>query len=557
VARQTFRLNLGSANFPFLSDLYGQSIVFPQQDMHYIRPNAFSGAEADTNIGIPQIIFCENVFPTTYGFQSVAFDVAIQNTNHADFDEAFYLRDAGEARTLFVPGINGIDCNRYTYDQVANIWSISYKAVPSGAKCTVANLKSRTFVHAAFDDEFWEWTGAWGNVTLTGLTPANMQGLVAANAYLIAYDYNTVYWSSTTDPTDFVPSLISGAGSQRILANKGRIVICRPIEDGYIIYTTENVIIAKYSGNTRFPWIFREIKNSGGTADPEHTCPDGDESQIYHYSTDGMALIQATKAKKDFAAVDEFLGCRKIESFNAVTNNIDITYLTDKPRVKITFIASRWLVISYGAVTLTHAVVYDTVLKRWGKVRIDHVDCFEFSGNPGTVGSTTSLTWAQLPGTWAQQNNTWAEYGSIISGGSGSLNVPYRSLAFLRADGQVKVVDFDFNNLNDISYLLLGRVQFLRDRLWTIQEVWAETVDRPLTVPQNSFEIWSTYDGRSYASKIIPWREKIKIISANAQGADKIAHWKARKTAKSHSLFFKGNFNLDSVAARGILGGKR
>lgn len=555
MSRQTFRLNLGSANFPFLSDFYGETIVYPQQDMHYIRPNNFSGTEADVNIGIPQILFCENVLPASYGYQSIAFDVAIQSTGNSDFDEGLYLRDAGEARTLFVPGVTGTNCKRYTYDQSTNTWNSSAKTIPSGAKCTVATLKHRTFVHAAFDDEFWEWNGAWANVTLTGLTPANLLGLVTANNYLIAYDYDTVYWSATGDPTDFIPNLVTGAGSEKPTPVKGRIVICRPIEDGFIIYTTENVVIARYSQNVRFPFIFKEIKNSAGTENPEHTTPAGNDTSYYHYSTDGQMTVGPSKAAQDFATLNEFLAARKIETFNSATNKIDISYLANKPLVKIDFISSRWLVISHGATTLTHALIYDVAFKRWGKIKIDHVDCFEFSGNPGTVGSTISLTWAQAVGTWAQQANTWAEYGAIISGGASSLNVPYRSLAFLRADGQVKVVNFDFANTNDDAILLIGRIQFLRDRLWTISEVRAQAIGRVSGI--NNLEIWSSMDGRSYYSKIIPYLKPIAAINANADGADSAQHWLSLITATSHSLCFKKNFNIDSITARGMNAGKR
>src|SRR5258706_2975935 len=162
MAQQIFRLNLRSADFPFLSGLYGRTIVYPQQDMHYIRPNAFSGVDADSNIGIPQMMFCENVMPTTYGYESIDYALTIQGLGGATlFDQAFYLRDASENRTLFVPGIsNGTTAKRYTYDAATNTWNNSDKTVPAGAKVTVANLKARTFIHAEFDDEFWEWTGA-------------------------------------------------------------------------------------------------------------------------------------------------------------------------------------------------------------------------------------------------------------------------------------------------------------------------------------------------------------------------------------------------------------
>lgn len=551
MARQTFRLNLGSAEFPFLSSTYGRSIVYPQQDMHYIRPNAFSGSEADKNIGIPQLIFCENVMPTSYGWRSIDYIVSIQNTGVADFDQAFYVRDAGEARTLFVPGISSTTCKRYTYDASANLWSSSAKTVPAGSKCTVASLKSRTFVHVEFDDEFWEWNAGWSNVTLTALTPANIKGLVAAVSYLIAYDYNTIYWSSTTDPTDFTPSLTTGAGSQRVLEVKGRIVVCYPTANGFVIYTTSNVVLAKYSGNTRFPWVYKEIQNSAGIEDQEQATPQGNGQNLYVNSTNGMMLMSPLKAEQEFPTLNEFFAARQIEQYNTATKNIDLVQLVNKPLTKIEFVANRWLVISYGKVSLTHALIYDAALKRWGKLRIDHIDCFEFFGNAGTSGSTIALTWAQVAGTWVQQVNTWAQYGSIISGGSASLTIPYRSLGFLRADGQVKVVNFERAVVSDSAILVIGRIQFLRDKLWEIHEVEAESMEvSDATQPQTKMCIWTSFDGLNYPSKIYPYRVP------RAAGT-KTQKWNSRITGINHALAFEGNFDLNSVIARGKIAGSR
>jgi hypothetical protein len=548
MARQTFRLNLGSAEFPFLSELYGQSVVFPQQDMHYIRPNAFSGAEADKNIGIPQLIFCENVMPTSYGYQSIGFNLAVQGKGAAvDFDHAMYLRDAGENRVLFVAGTSGNTGERYIYDAGGNAWSASSIVLDyAGGQPTVANLKQRTFVHYEFDDQFFEWTGIWNIVTLTGLTATNIKGLVSASSYLVAYDDTTIYWSSITDPTDFLPSLVTGAGSQKILQNKGRIVICRSIEDGFIIYTTANVIVARYSKNTRYPWNYTEIKDSAGVESPWHTCEQTNSTNAYYYSTNGLMVIGATKATLAFPSVDEFLGTRAIESYNSATNAVDFIKLTAKPKIKLSYVANKWLIISYGATTLTHAIIYDTSLKRWGKIRIDHVDCFEFYGNAGTAGSTAVLTWAQLPGTWAQQINTWFDYGHVISGGAASLTVPFRSLAFLASDGKVSVVDFDWGTVSDSSILILGKLQFLRDKLWQIQEIISEHVESSV---DNKLAIWSCIkDESTWDSKIYPY----KVVRAG-----RVQKWNCRITGQNHSLVFYGNFNLNTIIARGLIAGKR
>jgi hypothetical protein len=52
--------------------------------------------------------------------------------------------------------------------------------------------------------------------------------------------------------------------------------------------------------------------------------------------------------------------------------------------VKLAHIAGRYLVLSYGVDPLiyTHALIWDSLLRRWGKVRITHVDCFQGAQYP-------------------------------------------------------------------------------------------------------------------------------------------------------------------------------
>lgn len=549
MATSKVRCNLLAADFPLLSGLYGKSVVVAQNDMHYVRPNAFTGSEADKNIGIPQNIFCENVLPSSYGLQSIAFDAAVVGgvVAQTDFDQAFYLRDVSEARTLFVPGISGTNCKRYTYDQATKTWVNSTKTVPAGSKCTVSSLKKRTFVHVEFDDEFWEWNAAWSNIVFTGLTAANIKGILASSGYNICYDYDTIYWSSVTDPVDFVPSLATGAGSEKPLDVKGRIVVCYPTDSGFLIHTTSNVVSVRYSGNIRFPWVYKEIKNSSGISDQEQTTPDGEAATLYTFSNDGLMQISTTKADQVFPAISEFLACRLIESWNAVTKTIDKITLTDRPVTKVDFIGNRWLVISYGAVALTHALVYDSALKRWGKVRVDHVDAFEFQGNPGTPGSTASLAWANLAGAWVSQNVAWASYGLVISGGTASFTFPYKSLAFLQANGTVQVANFDYMDTRGLGVLYLGRVQFVRNHLTELLEIEAEGMKDEA---QNALAVITTFPTERMVAPTVTYVYRMPKLSGS-----EFTKWQTWLTGVNHTLRFEGNFRLATVEVRGKDGG--
>lgn len=545
MARQTFRLNLLASEFPLLMDLYGRSIVYPQQDMHYQRPNAFTGTEADKNLGIPQLVFCENVMPTSYGLQSITYNLTVNRTISTDFDEAWYLRDAAENRTLFSPGISGGTTQRYTYNVAGQQWQASAVAgLPANCRCTVATVKNRTFVHFSFFSSY-EWTGVWNAVAYSGIVQSSIKGIVTANAYLVLYDRNTIYWSSTLDPTDFVPSLVTGAGSQRVLSIKGDIVVCRPIDDGFIIYTTGNTVIAKYSGNTRFPWNFKELKNSSGIKDQEHAALLGSGNDYFTYTTDGLMRNTFNRSEPEFPVVNEFLGSRRIEKWDSV-NKVVLTQDSGDPlNVKLDYIGNRWLVISYGIGQLDFALIFDSALKRWGKLRITHVDCFEFYGNSGSAGTIQADTWAQLAGTWAQQNNSWFDYGGLIIGGAASLATPYKQLAFLQNDGGVKIVNFDVAADNDDAVAIIGRIQFLRDKLFTLTEIDAEGIGAE---PQTKLQIWCSMDGLNIHRKLYPVKQK---------SLNKLQKWVCLEVAMNHTLCFMGNFRFNTIITRGLIAGKR
>jgi hypothetical protein len=511
--------------------------------MHYIRPNAFSGAEADKNIGIPQVVFCENVMPTSFGYQSIDLIFPILGSAATDFDNAFYLRNSTDVRTLFVPA--GGKC--YIYDTANNEWDALNKIVPANAICSVANVKGRTFVHFAGDNEFFEWDGAALNaVTLTGLTPANILGLTSSNGYLIAWDADTIYHSSTLDPADFTPSLSTGAGSTKILGLKGRIIYCYQITDGFLIHSTVNAVYAFYSNNIRFPWVFKEILGASGIKDFRQVAAESQGNKIYVYSNDGMMEYDRVKAVQIFPALSEFLNCRKIETYNRDTKQIDVTDLVDIPFTKIAFVGNRWLVISYGqTATLSHALIYDSALKRWGKVRVDHVDCFEFFGNPGIVSGSTAVPWVGLVGSWAAQNNAWSAYGQIFSGGLSQTTTPYKTLAFLGADGKVTVVDFAHGNTGDVAIMMLGRIQYIRTRLTTLLDVTMEGMGQE---SQSKLAVMTSLDGTNISKEAYP-------MKVNGQGM--LNKWQMRITGVNHTLRFEGNFQATTIHARTMMHGSR
>lgn len=562
--RQRYRGNNLSASFPLLSSFSGQSVIVPGIDQFYIRPNVFTGSEADKNIGIPQVIFMENVMPMTNGLQSVGFAQAISRTHEADFDKAFYLRDAEERKTLFVPA-NG---KNYFYDGYNAVWKNQPEPVPFNSVCSAVNIKGRQFVCYANHSTFFEWNGSFlASVLFAGLDPTQIIGLVSANAYQIAFTEREIFWSSIDDPTDFVPSLETGAGGSDVLAIKGKIICCTPISDGFMIYTTANVIAASYSANNRFPFVFKEIAGSAGIEDCEKAT--NDESGIHQYAVTvtGLMVVDRNQALPIWPEISEFISGRRYELYNTTTKKVVEYDTNDALLTKINFIAERYLVLSYGDNELTHALVYDSGLKRWGKLMVSHVDCFEYVDQPvgvelgvgirykdivgrisdqllfyrdyGHLSLGLAISYQNLVGTIEEQTSTYAGYGGLPQAGVfiSQGQEPYKSIGFLQKDGSVRGVNFDlpFEDINSILYL--GRYQLSRSRFTELYELWVENADASL-----SLSVIPSFDGFNNEARV-PCRRDEEVSK------NRLQKFFCYESAMSFILQFEGKFQISSLEA--------
>ena len=66
MAQIQMRGNLNAANIPLLSNLFGRSIIIPQQDQNYQR-SSIVGQDAQLDKGIPQVYYGHNIMPTGQG----------------------------------------------------------------------------------------------------------------------------------------------------------------------------------------------------------------------------------------------------------------------------------------------------------------------------------------------------------------------------------------------------------------------------------------------------------------------------------------------------------
>jgi hypothetical protein len=515
MAQVAYRANLNAASFPFLSEDFGRSVIVPGQDNNFNRQLS-SSKDPDKDVGIPQAYYMHNVLPYSQGFQSVGYFLTVPPAAMG-FLQLFPLRDD-----------SGLGANTYMGIQLSSDgasyipwilkdgkWTSTATAL-NIAEITISHLQGKTYIYSAnlgcirYDFA----TAAFVNVVMTGLDTTKIIGITYAAGYMIAWDTASVYWSSTLpisgDIVDFTPSIVTGAGSQSLEAARGQITFCFPHQMGFIAYTTQNAVVNVLTSNSIYPFSARELVASGGLADQSLIAVDSVSANHYCYTTSGMQLVSVNASNTVFPEVTDFISGRRFEDYNPALHEFTHTDLTSPMKKKLTVIASRYLVISYGVDHLTHALVYDLIMQRWGKLRINHVDVIEYEA-PNTL-----IT-----------------------------EIPKQSFAFLQDSGALLTVDFSASATSIDSCLVLGKYQFARSRLLQLDTVDVESVQE-----YKAFQLTDiiTLDGKIHSSI-----DQGTLVG----GGEGLRRYAFRAIGMNHTLELAGTFKVNSLTMTFNVHGKR
>lgn len=320
-----------------------------------------------------------------------------------------------------------------------------------------------------------------------------------------------VFWSSTINELDFTPSLITGAGGGEVQAAAGPVTFCVTHDKGFIVYTTENAVGATYSGNTRYPFTFNDIVGCGGITSPDLLAQEGNTGNHYAYTTNGLQLVNMGSGTVALTDVTDFISGKLFEDFDDTTKTFTLTHLTQTMAKKICIVSSRYLIISYGITSLTHAIVYDLITQRYGKLKSIHTACFEV--DPEIVGVITDL--------------------------------PRQAIGLLQTNGQCISVNFDVENTTSNGTLILGKYQYVRARNLILDEFWIETIYNQGTF---ACTVMTSLDGKTISSLDTPY-----LYSASS-GQN---HYQARSEGQNLSLLLQGQFHIESGVLAFNLGAKR
>jgi hypothetical protein len=538
-------MNLASAIFPFHTDMWGRSIILPQYDQNYDSKVLSTGADTtEKDKGIPQAFYMHNVTPTVYGYQSIGYDTMVAGiADTMDFDFCYPLQNPQLGRFLFSPAAG----KNYVYDQTVGTWE-SISPIPSGtipesSIVTTAYVHGQTYIcyERYHTYKYNEVTKVMDLVVLSGLVDANVKGVCAANGYMLVWDDVTVSWSNATNETDFVPSLITGAGGGSVNDAKGRIIVCLPISGGFLVYCEKNIVAAKYTGNINFPYIFTEVPGSAGITSPNQVSWRSNLAKHYAWTSAGMQMVDKSQANDLLPEVTDFLAAKIFEDFDEATLTLNQSFLGTQLNVAVAVVAQRFVIVSYGVSPpeFTHALLYDLSLKRWGKLKIQHRSCFQWNV-PNLYGA---ITYGQLINTtYGDLINT--TYGELLT----SIDVPEqprKTIAFLQMDGTVKLVNFDLSEESANGVLIIGKFQFQRNFWITHQNTDIETV-----YAARAFKLYlmSTLDGKDLQSPV-----EAVVLRRNAKNINFVK----RLAGQNISLVLLGAFASNCIVFNFTQGGQR
>lgn len=401
MTQRQMHANLLSAQFPFkVTELSSTVVLNRGFEQNRIAQSSFEGEGAEQSDGISQAYFMQNVMPITRGYTSLNFARMIQDVPAgATIDSCHVLRQ-GDFVALYIPG-NG---ENWVFDPYFGSW-VSFPDPQTASTPQVFFLKGETYI---FFPEYALWrydfvAKDFSPVTLVGLDPSNIVGMISAGSRAIGWSGNQIYWGGEVDTFDFTPSLADGAGTSSVLAIRSTIVACIPLLDSFVIYTAYNAVAAQGTGNIQFPWAFSEIPGVIGIADADHVAWAYGLDAHTVLTPSGLQIVTLRQSQSVWAELADSLR-RGVFSVIDPTTNYPTFQYAQKLDVRLRVIGGRWITVSIrtgedkeDSLPFRFAYIFDTMLQRWGRMDALHMDVLHFSSPDFALSKTYAELAVEFP----------------------------------------------------------------------------------------------------------------------------------------------------------------
>lgn len=564
MAVQRFKLALNAATFPLLSSQAPRAVCLPQLDGPARTPRTFMGTDDNIDYNLPQLVYCENVMPTKEGVRSVGYQQAVAPTINTDFDAVFPLRDAEENTVLYSPSHG----KNYIYDDVAGAWST--ESLPTiwgltlaagidlaNSAVTYAYVDGKTFVCYArlisttgVDMSIMQWDAASSSllpatavVTNLPFPAGEIDGVSSSSGYLLVWSGLNIAWApfngAEFDFTIYANGSYTGAGNQIPEDVQGPITAILNMSGGFVAFTTRNAIAANYHSQSLVsPWVFREIPEAGGLDGYEQATVEGSLGKLIAYTSAGMQSVGLNSAESIHPAVGDFIAARVTERYDATTRSLLPGSTSSDFFTKVAAIGNRYIVVSYGYFPglFSFALVYDLALRRWGKLRITHRDCFYYTQKP----QTAPATYAQLLD--VSYTATLPAAYDTVGGSSARVTAAPHALAFLKSTGEVVLASWSGEaRAQDAAVAIFGRIQLTRSS--HVQVNLAEVEG----LTSGAIAVMPSYDGRTLAAT--------EVLTHIEQTGDYLLAG-GLIDCKNFNLLVEGTFDLSTIVLEGTTSGR-
>jgi len=568
MAKIVYRGNLSAAIYPMTLAGSGRAVIMPGPDQNFDRRVDPQGEQKDA--GIPQAIYMENVLPTVNGYQSVGFlepKIGIPVLWPTGLAGLFEIDARASTGNIYKVPLFYLSNNTYTCGAtgtgVVNFTGAppQFPAVgppgpPSlGLAQTLLSLTSTAVVgdraYVKISGSLYEVNGtnfdgfSFQELTLVNVdalvTPLNFfnatatEGIAGSNNYLIGSDPDTIYYSSLTNPLDFVSSLVSGAGQGNPNNLKGRIVSLVETQNGFYILAQESIILAKYTNNNRYPWKYVVVRNASGQAsNPGAFYGNVNSKAQYILDTNNQVKIINDDVAEDIGPeVSEFLANGVVQQIYNTASNTFQNQIRLTRNARIYVLGERYIFVSINDSTIdgdySAAIVYDILLKRYGKINIRHHAIYELTARRVNAGGGNA--------------RKTVGFLNTVSGKISILNIgPYPTT------NNGLYLSYDIPPQE--SVLILGKFQYARSRFIKLEELDIEGIKDPaVNAPQNfSCYLLPSLDGYNF----LPG--EFLTPRVNATGLIK---YKAHKTCQNFALALKGSFDISTIQLGFVPAGER
>lgn len=507
MAQAEYKIDLNTT-FPMLHEQQARTII------------GSTAGESPAPDDKPGIAYCHNVMPTQYGMTTVAYKEVLPSVPGLVSGEEFVdVRAAfGNQRTrIFLAWTTkGNVYVMHAGPFAIQSWALLPATIPSvdlpldPDTVTIGTVEGISYIFYSNLGGFIydELSSTLQPVFFNGLAITTTKGMLAANGYLVAYSNSEIQWSNPRDALDFVPSEVTGSGGGPVANLGGSIQYGVANSLGMLLYCEANVVAAGFTGNAKFPWRFKEIEDSKGGISLDLTAYQANSGTQFVFSKGGLQEIKISKAVNMLPRASDFLTGRRFEDYNETTKLYEITDIPESGTMlkKLKYVASRYLIMSYGVSSFTHAIVLDTALGKIGKLKTPHVDVFEY------VNRQTEI---------AKEN-----------------------IAFLKADGQVEIVDFAVTNPDSSGVLILAKLQLTRTRFINLMAVDVENVELEDTISVHS---QVSLDGKNFTV----------VDGFQDKKSPNIETWLFKAEGKNHGIGIIGKFNATNVQVTYVQSSRR